>query len=249
MTWGFFSVLHILTILLAAGIITTLYFVLRNKSAKTQIITLLICTTICIWNVMSDFVYSDSILTSVPFHLCGLNAVILPFAIATRNKTLNNLLLLWSLGALAAIVVNTAQADCIVPSEKWIRYYFSHVFEFGIPILMFGLGLVKKDYKCILSTMSITLVVYTLVHMYNYLVTTYTEFSTNYMYSMHPENPIFDLFYKWVPHSYWYLMFVIPIALVYLNIIYSKQIFNAIKMHRLEHRYGLNNFRTKENTT
>lgn len=244
MTWGFFSVLHILTILLAAGIIITLYFILKNKSTKTKIITLLLCTTVCLWNVFVDFTDTDSIWKSMPFHLCGLNAMILPFAITTRSKVLNNLLLLWSLGALAAIVVNTAQADYIVPSVTWVRYYFSHVFEFGIPILMFGLGLVKKDYKCIPSTLAITMSTYTLVHMYNFCIAKYTDVTTNYMYSMKPENPIFDLFYKVIPKPYWYLYLAIPIALLYLFAVYHKQIAEAAKTKLIAYK-----LQTRKSTT
>ena len=182
---------------------------------KTKIIVLAICCLVCLYNVVFDF-FVDDFWMAMPLHLCGLNAMVLPFAIATRNKTLNNLLLLWSLGALAAIVVNTSQAHFIVPSNTFIRYYFSHVFEFGIPILMFGWGLVKKDYKCIKSTIGITIIVYTLVHHYNFLVTKYTEFNPNFMYSMQPANPVFDLFYKAIPYSYWYLFLVFPIAILYL---------------------------------
>lgn len=244
MTWGFFSILHIITILFAAGLIVALYFILKNKSTKTKIITLLLCTTVCLWNVLVDFTDTDSIWKSMPFHLCGLNAMILPLAITTRSKVLNNLLLLWSLGALAAIVVNTAQADYIVPSVTWVRYYFSHVFEFGIPILMFGLGLVKKDYKCIASTLLITMTTYTMVHTYNFCVAKFTDYTTNYMYSMKPENPIFDFFYKIIPHPYWYLYLVIPIALLYLFAIYQKQIFEAVKTKTFTWK-----FYAKESTT
>jgi len=81
----------------------------------------------------------------LPLHLCSLNALVLPFAVFTRNKTLGNLLLLWSLGALAAVVVNTAQADFEVFSATFCFYFFPHVLEFGIPILLFKLGLVEKD--------------------------------------------------------------------------------------------------------
>lgn len=44
----------------------------------------------------------------LPLHLCSLTALVLPVAVFT---TLGNLLLLWLLGAVMALVVNTAQAN------------------------------------------------------------------------------------------------------------------------------------------
>ncbi|MBQ7088775.1 MAG: hypothetical protein IJN04_03950 [Clostridia bacterium] len=50
---------------------------------------------------------------------------------------------------------------------------FPHLLEFGIPILLFRLGLVKKDVKCIASTLLITLCVYTLIHWANVSLNSY----------------------------------------------------------------------------
>lgn len=235
MEWGFLSSAHITSIILAFVMIISLHFILRHRSTKTQIITLLCLSGFGIFNVVHGMFNAGDILEGLPLHLCEINALIVPAAILSRNKTVNNLLLLWSLGALAAIVVNTSQAHYDIISIKFFKYYFSHVFEFGIPLLMFSLNLVKKDASCIKSTLGITLSTYTTVHMINMAINTFGgDCSVNYMYSVKPENPVFDLFYAIIPSSYWYLYLTLPIILAYLIFIYWKQVGPAIKakMHK-----------------
>ena len=156
MTWGFFSLLHIVSLLLASLIIVSLYFILKNKSETVKIIVLGILSFSGISAIIYNLVVWNSPLEYLPLHLCSLNAMMLPIAVFTKNKTINNLLLLWSLGALLALVVNSAQADYEIFSLTFAFYYFPHVLEFGIPILMFSLKLVKKDLRCIASTIGIT---------------------------------------------------------------------------------------------
>ena len=45
-----------------------------------------------------------------------------------------------------------------------IAHIVSHVLDFGIPVLMFLLKLVKKDVKCIATTLGITVTSYTAIH-------------------------------------------------------------------------------------
>jgi uncharacterized membrane protein YwaF len=243
MTWGFFGPVHIISLILGAALIVGLHFLLKNRSQHVQMLILAILSLSGMAAIIYNLVAWGSPVQYLPFHLCALNAMVLPFAVVTRNKTLNNLLLLWSLGALAAIVVNNAQANYEIFSWVFAMYYFPHLLEFGIPILMFSLGLVKKDARCIGSTLCITLITYTLIHCINLMLNEYLSnhnildyagnlIQVNYMYSIFPENPVFDLFYSWVPHSYWYVLLTLPIILVYLLAVYSKEIIGLYKSKR-----------------
>ena len=157
MTWGFFSITHIISLILAVGIIVALYFVLRKLKDSNKIIVLSILSFSGIAAIVFNLIAWNSPLEYLPLHLCSLNALILPIAVITRKKVLNNLLLLWSIGALFALIINTSVADAEIFSLTFLFYYFPHVFELGIPILMFLLKLTKKDVKCIYSTIGITL--------------------------------------------------------------------------------------------
>lgn len=235
MLWGSFGVVHILSLLIGAGSIVGLYFLLRRFSAKTQTIVLGILSFSGIAAIIFNLVTWGSPYEYLPLHLCSLTALVLPVAVFTRSKTLGNLLLLWSLGAVMALVVNTAQANFEICSATFVFYFFPHLLEFGIPILLFALGLVKKDIKCIGTTLLITLCAFTLVHFANVVLNSYfaahqildpsgTLIQVNYMYTIKPENPVMSLFWSLIPYPFWYLMPVVLIILIYLVIVYIKQI-------------------------
>jgi uncharacterized membrane protein YwaF len=240
MVWGFLSVAHVLSLLCGVAIIAGLFLLLRGKSDKTQITVLTVLSLSGICAIIFNLVAWNSPLEYLPFHLCSLNAMVLPFAVISRNKTLNNLLLLWSLGALMALVVNNSVATTEIFSPVFNFYYFPHLLEFGIPILMFALKLVKKDVKCILSTVSITASSYTVVHFINLLINNYAEknnivdsasniLKANYMYSLVPENPVLQMMYNLIPHPYWYMYGVLLIVVVYLGLVYLKDIVHLIR--------------------
>lgn len=235
MTWGTFGVIHITTLVLAAGMIVGLYFLLKNKSDKVKTIVLGILSFAGIAAIIFNLVTWGSPIEYLPLHLCSLNAMVLPIAVLTRNKVLNNLLLLWCIGAFFALAVNFAQTDYEIFSWTFFFYYFPHVLELGIPILMFVLKLTQKDVKCILSTLAITIVSYTAIHFVNVGINAYTVannitdyageiIQVNYMYSIHPENPVLDLFYAIIPASYWYMYLSFIVVTIYLGIVYLKDI-------------------------
>ena len=240
MTWGFLSSAHIISLILAVGIITLLYFILKNKSDRVKTIVLGILSFSGIAAIIYNLVVWNSPLEYLPLHLCSLNAMVLPFAVFTRKKVLNNLLLLWSIGALFALIINVSVSEAEILSWTFVFYYFPHVFELGIPILMFLLKLAKKDVKCIISTVVITMTVYTLIHFVNLWINSYAiknnivdlagnVIKVNYMYSIYPDNPLLNLFYSIIPYQYWYMYLTMVVIVIYLGIVYLKDILKLIK--------------------
>lgn len=228
-TWGCFGIVHILTLIAGVGIIAGLYFLLRHRSRTVQKAVLGVLSLSGICAIIFNLVTWGSPVEYLPLHLCSLNALVLPFAVLTGSKRLNNLLLLWSLGALVALIVNTAQANYNLLSWTFVIYYFPHLIQAGTPTLMFALGLAKKDVRCIGSTLGITGCVYVLVHLANtllnnWLSSTGSDIRVNYMYSVGPENPVLALFYQLIPHSFWYMLLILPIILVYLTLCYLPQL-------------------------
>lgn len=240
MIWGNFTVTHIVSLVIAIGIIVGLYFVLRNRSDKVKTAVLFVLSFSGISAIIFNLVKWGSPLEYLPFHLCSISAIVLPIAVITRNKILNNLLCLWSLGALCALIMNNGQAYFEIFSDVFAFYYFPHIFEFGIPILMFALKLTKKDYKTIISTLIITFVTYTAIHFINVGINAYCANNNildpsgaliivNYMYSITPSIPILEFFWKIIPHSYYYLLIVLPIIVLYLGLFYTPQFIKKIK--------------------
>jgi uncharacterized membrane protein YwaF len=216
--------LHGFLLVLGAAMILGLYFLLKGRSQKVQTLVLGILSLSGNAAVIYNLLMWDAPLSYLPLHLCSINAILLPIVVLTRNKTLGNLLLVWCLGALAAIVLNFEMVNVEVFSDVFFFYYFPHVFEFGVPILLFRLNLVEKDYKCIPSTLGITMVIYTFVHLMNKLINAYTDTYVNYMFSVEATNPLVAFFHSLIPVEYWYMYLVLPIVAVYLLAVYSPQI-------------------------
>lgn len=232
MTWGTFGVVHIITIIMTAGLNIALYFALKYGKPRTQWIVLGVLSFAGMAAIVFNLVTWGSPLEYLPLHLCSLNALVLPFAVWFKSEKLSNLLLLWSLGALFAIIINDASADFKLLSWTFVFYYFPHVLELGIPILMMKLKLVKLNAKCIVSTVIITMVSYTLIHFINVWINNHCLANSitnpsgeivqvNYMFSITPANPLLQLFYQLIPHEYWYMYLVVPVVVVYLGAIYG----------------------------
>lgn len=235
MKWGSFGPVHIASLVLAAAMIVALYYALRRASKTAQTVVLGALSFSGIAAIIFNLVTWGSPLEYLPLHLCSINALLLPIVVFTRSKTLGNLLLVWCLGALAALVVNMAQAEYELNSWTFVFYYFPHVLEFGIPLLLFKLGLVEKHPKYILSTLVITMAIYTGVHFINVWLNNYCQanqildyagnvIQVNYMYSIVPENPLLALFKQVIPYDYWYMYMIVPILAVYLSIVYLPQL-------------------------
>lgn len=241
MTWGTFTLTHLITLAAAAALLVGMYFALRKAPRWVQTTVLGVLSFSGVAAIVYNLVTWGEPLEYLPLHLCSINAMLLPVAVLTRNKTLGNLLLVWCLGALAALVLNFEMTNATLFSPSFCFYYFPHVMEFGIPILMFALGHVKKDPRCIGSTMGITMAIYTAVHGINVWINSYclangisydggeSIVEVNYMFSIEPTNPLVALFHSILPGQYWYMYLVLPIVLAYLLAVYAPQLIRLAK--------------------
>jgi uncharacterized membrane protein YwaF len=229
--WGTFSASHIVSLIFGIFIIALLFFTLKNKSERFQNIVLGILSFSGIAAIIFNLVTWGSPIEYLPFHLCSINALILPFAVLTKNQVVKNIPLLWSFGALCALVLNHAQGNFKICSWTFFFYFFPHLLEFGIPLLLLLLKRVKLGFKYVVTTIIVTFSSYTLIHLINLLLNAYVAHKSiidasgeliflNYMYSIEPPvNPALELFYKIIPTSYWYMFLSLPLIFAYLLII------------------------------
>ena len=227
MAWGTFTPTHIITLIISAIIIIALHHILKNFSEKIQRIVLFVLSLSGIAAIIFNLVVWNSPIEYLPFHMCSINAILLPIAIATKNKTIGNLLLVWCLGALIALVANFAQGGFLLNEPTFWFYYLPHTFEFGIPVLLFTLGIFHFRPKYILTNIGITLVIYTIVHFINLWLNQYcidnnlldwagNVIQVNYMYSVKPDaNPLLELFWSWNPQPYLYMLPTLGVVAVY----------------------------------
>ena len=78
MVWGSFGIVHILSLLLGAGIIVGLYFLLRPHGARLQTVVLGILSFSGIAAIVFNLVTWGSPYEYLPLHLCSLTALVLP---------------------------------------------------------------------------------------------------------------------------------------------------------------------------
>jgi uncharacterized membrane protein YwaF len=243
MQWGFFSVTHIISLLITVGFVIGMHFLLKKRTKRTQKIVLLALTAPGWISIVWNMLQWGTPLEYLPLHMCAVTLLLLPFAILLENKVIGNLLLLWCLGSVLALVVNTAQAHFELWSIAFVTYYFPHTFEVAACVLLFSLGILQFKPKYILTTLGLTFAIFTCIHFINVGINSYCEannlinpsgelIQVNYMYSIKPENPVLDLFWSWCPHEYWYMYFCIIIVAVYEGILYlifnGKRLFNKI---------------------
>ncbi len=246
-TWGSFTPLHIATLILSVGIIAALYFILRHKSERVQRTVLFILSltapaaviyNILVWGLQS------TVLEYLPLHLCSVNAILLPFLVWRKSHFLGNLLPVYSIGAVAALVFNTFQADYAIFGHVFLMYYFPHTFEFGIPLLMLMFRLVQIKPKYIAPCLATTFGLYTGIHFINVLLNKYLMaksyldsagevIQVNYMYSLDPMgNPALAFFWNLIPHEYFYLLATLPIFAVVYTLMNLRNIIRFVQEKR-----------------
>lgn len=229
MVWGTFTLTHIITLLISAGAIVLSYHLLKNRSDKTKVTALFIMSLFGIAGTAFNLFYWGSPIEYLPFHMCSINALLLPFTVLTKSKVMGNLTLIWSLGAALALIFNYGQAHYTLDYVTFYFFYVPHTLEFAVPVLCIALKLIKFDFKNIVSTSIITAAIYTAVHFINLGINAYciennvvdwagNVIRVNYMYSLGGEgNLILETFRSILPYDYWYMYLAFPLIAVYLG--------------------------------
>ena len=235
MLWGTFTLAHIISLLIAIVLNFVIFTILKNKNEKIKTLVLLCLSSFGILAIIFNLIAWNSPIEYLPFHMCNINALLIPIALITKNKKIGNLLLLWSVGALIALIVNHSAANFELLSITFLQYYLSHTFEFGIPILIFALKLIPLDAKTIPSTLLISLCILIVVHFINLGLNKYIEINdlrdwkgdlivVNYMFTIKPDNPALQFFYNLIPIPFLYVLPIFPIFTIYLLLIYTPTI-------------------------
>lgn len=233
MLWGTFTVPHIVSLLFAVVLTVGLHFLLRKLSDRRKTAVLFVLSFAGISAIVFNLVTWGSPLEYLPLHMCSVHALILPVTVATRHRVLGMFSLFCCLGAILALVVNTGQAHFEILSPTFAFYYFPHVLEAAVPILLFTTGLIRPEGRSILPTVLFTVLVYTAVHFTNVGINAYAAaqglanwegntLTVNYMFSLsHEENPLLKMFWHCIPYPYWYMYAAVPILAVYLSSIWG----------------------------
>lgn len=177
------------------------------------------------------------LLRFLPLELCSYTALLLPVAVWTGNRRLNNILLLWAVGAFSAILLNPAETAWRPGETEFWMFFVPHAAEAAIPPLVFALGLSEKDVRCIPITLGATLGAGAFSHACNLMINRFfaeagSSLCVNYMFAEWPENPVLDVCWRILPVRFAYLLVLAPAVLVLLTLLYLPEFAARIRKNR-----------------
>ena len=237
MPWGSFGTVHLATLAIAVVLNVLIYLSIRKKSRTRQVLTLFFLSLISAGFVLVGVFGSPlNIFKALPISFWGLNAVLLPYAILTRGKKICNILLLWSVGSVMALVFNSSMAHVDVFSGEFIIFFIMHVLGAGIPILLFELGLVTRDTRTVKTTLLVTFLAYTGAHLANLAINSANGWSVkegvNYLSTLAPSSHLLHFFYTIIPAEYWYMVLALPLVVAYMVFWYLPEILDERRKNR-----------------
>lgn len=226
-----FSYQHVLLLLINIVYIILLCLILKNKSRKTQTITLVIINALCVllfvgrmffgWE--SSRIYNHgSKVTLLPLEFCNINIFITLITIITKSKFLQQYLYFASmLGALIPLII-FPECHMITNGNNlfhymFVDYWFIHTNLFAIPIVMIACGWFKPSIHYILKILLMVFAVFTFVFICSTILRNFEGFeSANYMYCYNDTNlPILKQLHHLIPYPYIYLLpIILPLSIV-----------------------------------
>ena len=213
---------------------------LRKKSERTRQIVLIAA---CVVTFIGFFVYKyflsidtdfDRITANMggfnwwgelPLHLCNVNMILIPIAVATKNRSLMSFcFFVGPLGATMALVMPGNGFDGYsVLLPRMLGYYGTHfmvVIE-GLAVVTFGLY--RPRFRDLPKTVLAIIVIAFVIFCINMLLrTTGLHPKANYFFSVETEgNAVLDIFYRLIPYPFLYLLPCTLVLAVYMAVITS----------------------------
>lgn len=243
MLWGTFGIVHISSLIIALISCIGIFIALKLMNKTMQFISLFVLSLSGCAAIIFNLITWGSPLEYLPLHMCSITAILLPIVVISKNNVIGNLLLVWSLGSVLAVIFNHSQGNYEILSWTFFFYFIPHILECAVTVYLFALKYIKLSAKYIPSTLGITAVIYTFVHICNLLINNYcinnnvvdyagNIIKVNYMYSLQPTVPLMELMWKIIPYEYWYMYVGIVIIAIYLFAIFGVKWI----IHKIRHR-------------
>ena len=232
MLWGTVGIVHISSFIIALISCIGIFIALKSMNKTIQFISLFILSLSGCAAIIFNLITWGSPLEYLPLHMCSITAILLPIVVISKNNIIGNLLLVWSLGSVLAVIFNHSQSNYEILSWTFFFYFVPHILECAVTVYLFALKYIKLSAKYIPSTLGVTAVIYTFVHICNLLINNYcinnnvvdyagNIIQVNYMYSLQPTVPLMELMWKIIPYEYWYMYVGIVIIAIYLLAIFG----------------------------
>ena len=150
--------------------------------------------------------------------------MLLPIAVKTKSSRLCGTVAVWSIGALIAVILNDEAIGYNMFGIKFAIYFWPHLAEFSIPLVVLFLHKYKMKLSHILWIWTATAVVYSISFVISYLLTWFFKTDVNYLFTMHSTNFVTDFLYNLLPYRYWYMYTAFPlIALLTIGVYFKRR--------------------------
>ena len=208
---------------------------LRRKSERTKQIVLIAA---CVVTFLGFFVYKyylsidaefDRVTAAMggfnwwgelPLQLCNINMILIPIAVATKNRGLMSFcFFVGPLGALLALVMPGNGFDGYsILMPRMLGYYGTHFMVMIEGLALAAFGLYRPQFRDLPKTVLAILLITFAVFCINMLLrTTGLHPKANYFFSVETEgNPVLEIFHHLIPYPFLYLLPGVLVLVVYM---------------------------------
>jgi len=179
----YFNSYYFLYLLLAAGLLTSLYLLLRNKSRRTAeivLLSILLASFVLHFFKLAFGFYQErmpwAVRTVTPENICAVSVIVFPWFFLSKKAILKDYM--FYIGVISGIGATMLPIDVIGFSAfefETVRYYFAHMILWIVPLLMVMLKIHKLDYKRILKVPFVAYIILCII-LVNEVVLTGTGF-------------------------------------------------------------------------
>ena len=159
----------------------------------------------------------------LPLHLCNINLCLIPIAALTKKRSLMSFCFFMApLGALMALLMpSVGFSDYSILLPRMLGFYGTHFMVFFGGIALCSFGIYKPAYRDFARTLCMAFGLTFLIFLINMAMRHFgLNAHANYFYCVEPEtNPLLNLFYKFIPVPFLYLLPAVLILLPYLSLV------------------------------
>lgn len=156
----------------------------------------------------------------LPLQLCNINMILIPIAVATKNRGLMSFcFFVGPLGALLALVMPGNGFDGYsILMPRMLGYYGTHFMVMIEGLALAAFGLYRPQFRDLPKTLLAILLITFAVFCINMLLrTTGLHPKANYFFSVETEgNPVLEIFHHLIPYPFLYLLPGVLVLVVYM---------------------------------
>ena len=211
---------------------------LRHRSGETRgrVLVLLCLLTMAGYIAYKFALYRDSDYNHItaamggfnwwgelPLHLCNINMILIPIAVLRKSRPLMSFcFFLGPLGAFMALAMPGNGFDgysLLLP--RMLGYYGTHFMIMAEGLALAFFGLYRPRFRDLPKTVLTALIISFVIFCFNLLLRrTGLHPHANYFFTVETEgNPLLELFHRWIPVPYLYILPSVVILGVYMTLV------------------------------